>query len=301
MKWDLPARQILRRLGRGLLFARLCDAQHVRDPEALQDLELERRLERANEQARKNLLRLASHLVAPFELVLPQLRLKRCECRRRAVHGEAREPRSILKSDSVSTLPASSSAGGQVMSDSDSDSPCVAVAPPPSDSAGQSWCRPRPRCRSPSSRATWAPASRPCSSALLYESERAHVGGRHILTTQHGRRIAVILNEFGDSADIEGEPRIRTADLTPQAKSLSVSSPSSAPVEEWLELANGCLCCSVRDTGMLAIQALMEKKGRFDQIILETTGLADPTPIIKAFWNEETIGLGASLELAGQA
>lgn len=52
---------------------------------------------------------------------------------------------------------------------------------------------------------------------------------------------------------------------------------------------------------MLAIQALMEKKGRFDQIILETTGLADPTPIIKAFWNEETLGLGASLELAGQA
>lgn len=43
---------------------------------------------------------------------------------------------------------------------------------------------------------------------------------------------------------------------------------------------------------MLAIQSLMQKKGRFDQIILETTGLADPLPIVKAFWNEPTLGLG---------
>lgn len=56
---------------------------------------------------------------------------------------------------------------------------------------------------------------------------------------------------------------------------------------------NGCLCCSVRDTGLLAILALMEKKGRFDQIVLETTGLADPGPIIQAFWNEPALQIGA--------
>ncbi|KAL8279329.1 hypothetical protein RQP46_008366 [Phenoliferia psychrophenolica] len=99
----------------------------------------------------------------------------------------------------------------------------------------------------------------------------------HILTTQHGRKIAVIMNEFGDSSDIE-------------AKSISVAT-DDALVEDWLEMQNGCLCCSVRDTGMLAIQSLMEKKGRFDHIVLETTGLADPAPIIQAFWNDPALCL----------
>ena len=63
-------------------------------------------------------------------------------------------------------------------------------------------------------------------------------------------------------------------------------------VEEWLDLNNGCLCCSVRDTGLSAILSLMEKKGRFDHIVLETTGLADPAPIIQAFWNEPALCLG---------
>lgn len=53
----------------------------------------------------------------------------------------------------------------------------------------------------------------------------------YILNERHGKKIAVILNEFGDSADIE--------------KSLTVNSEGSQ-VEEWLELANGCLCCSVK-------------------------------------------------------
>lgn len=74
-------------------------------------------------------------------------------------------------------------------------------------------------------------------------------------------------------------------------KAISVST-DDALVEEWLELNNGCLCCSVRDTGLNAIQSLMDKKGRFDQIVLETTGLADPAPIIQAFWNESSLRLG---------
>lgn len=43
-----------------------------------------------------------------------------------------------------------------------------------------------------------------------------------------------------------------------------------------LELANGCLCCSIKDSGAAAIEKLMQKRGRFDYILLETTGLADP-------------------------
>ncbi len=56
--------------------------------------------------------------------------------------------------------------------------------------------------------------------------------------------------------------------------------PNDAPdaplSEEILELANGCLCCSIKDSGAAAIEKLMQKRGRFDYILLETTGLADP-------------------------
>jgi len=63
------------------------------------------------------------------------------------------------------------------------------------------------------------------------------------------------------------------------AKTINVSSPSGSTAEgteEFLELANGCLCCSIKDSGVAAIEKLMQKKGAFDYILLETTGLADP-------------------------
>lgn len=85
-------------------------------------------------------------------------------------------------------------------------------------------------------------------------------------------------------------------------------------VEEWLELANGCLCCTVkyvsfsislllpiltqnRDTGVAAIEALMERNGAFDYILLETTGLADPGNLAPLFWVDE--GLGSTIYLDG--
>ncbi|XP_004397578.1 PREDICTED: COBW domain-containing protein 3 isoform X3 [Odobenus rosmarus divergens] len=83
----------------------------------------------------------------------------------------------------------------------------------------------------------------------------------YILTEQHSKRVAVILNEFGEGSAVE--------------KSLAVSQGGEL-YEEWLELRNGCLCCSVKDNGLRAIENLMQKKGKFDYILLETTGLADP-------------------------
>ena len=64
----------------------------------------------------------------------------------------------------------------------------------------------------------------------------------------------------------------------PIAKTINVSSPDdpSQQSEEFLELANGCLCCSIKDMGIAAIEKLMQRKGAFDHILLETTGLADP-------------------------
>uniref|UniRef100_A0A8B9PQX1 CobW C-terminal domain-containing protein n=1 Tax=Apteryx owenii TaxID=8824 RepID=A0A8B9PQX1_APTOW len=83
----------------------------------------------------------------------------------------------------------------------------------------------------------------------------------YILTEQHNKRIAVILNEFGEGSALE--------------KSLAISQGGEL-YEEWLELRNGCLCCSVKDNGVKAIENLMQKRGKFDYILLETTGLADP-------------------------
>ncbi|KAL1956122.1 hypothetical protein VTO42DRAFT_7641 [Malbranchea cinnamomea] len=104
----------------------------------------------------------------------------------------------------------------------------------------------------------------------------------YILNEKHGKKIAVILNEFGDSADVE--------------KSLTVSQ-DGQQVQEWLELANGCICCSVRDSGVTAIESLMERRGTFDYILLETTGLADPGNIAPLFWVDD--GLGSSIYLDG--
>ena len=65
-------------------------------------------------------------------------------------------------------------------------------------------------------------------------------------------------------------------------KSINVSTPNhpTEQSEELLELANGCLCCSIKNSGAAAIERLMQKKGAFDHILLETTGLADPGSIL---------------------
>ncbi len=68
-------------------------------------------------------------------------------------------------------------------------------------------------------------------------------------------------------------------------------------VEEWISLANGCICCSVKDSGVAAIESLMERQGAFDYILLETTGLADPGNIAPIFWVDD--GLGSSIYLDG--
>lgn len=96
----------------------------------------------------------------------------------------------------------------------------------------------------------------------------------YILTANHGLKIAVILNEFGEGSAVE--------------KSMSVGQ-DGAMYEEWLELRNGCLCCSVKDVGVKAIENMMKKKGLFDYVVLETTGLADPGPIASMFWLDDAL------------
>ncbi|XP_039614769.1 COBW domain containing isoform X1 [Polypterus senegalus] len=103
----------------------------------------------------------------------------------------------------------------------------------------------------------------------------------YILTEQHNKRIAVILNEFGEGSALE--------------KSLAVSQDGEL-YEEWLELRNGCLCCSVKNNGLKAIENLMQKKGKFDYILLETTGLADPGAVASMFWVDAELGTDIYLD-----
>lgn len=101
------------------------------------------------------------------------------------------------------------------------------------------------------------------------------------VSTQTEKKIAIIVNEFGDSADIE--------------RSISISD-GEKQYEEWLELDNGCLCCTVKDNGVSAIENLMKKKGKFDYILLETTGVADPGPIANMFWLDEALAANIYLD-----
>jgi G3E family GTPase len=110
---------------------------------------------------------------------------------------------------------------------------------------------------------------------------------KRILTEHHGYRIAVIMNEFGDTADIES----RAINVS------SESDPFAESSEEVLELANGCLCCSIKDSGVAAIEKLMQRKGAFDYILLETTGLADPGPIASIFWRNEEFNRGGGKDI----
>ncbi|KAM3165551.1 cobW domain-containing protein [Lachancea thermotolerans] len=97
------------------------------------------------------------------------------------------------------------------------------------------------------------------------------------------KKIAVILNEFGDSSEIEKSMTIRNGENS---------------YEEWLDLGNGCLCCSLQDVGVKAIESLIARcPGKIDYIILETSGIADPRPIAKMFWQDD--GLYSNVYLDG--
>ncbi|CAF1186405.1 unnamed protein product [Adineta steineri] len=104
----------------------------------------------------------------------------------------------------------------------------------------------------------------------------------YILTANHQRRIAVILNEFASGSAMEHLQLTSTTDDN--------NGNGRQRYEDWLELRNGCLCCSVKDVGVQAIEQLLEKRrNHFDYILLETTGVADPLPIVKMFWLDDEL------------
>jgi cobalamin biosynthesis protein CobW len=96
---------------------------------------------------------------------------------------------------------------------------------------------------------------------------------RHVLSHAYGRRLALIINEFGD-VGVDGDI-------------LKSCGATSCPDENIVELANGCICCTVADDFAPAIATLLARDPRPEHIIIETSGLALPKPLIKAFeWPE---------------
>jgi G3E family GTPase len=97
-----------------------------------------------------------------------------------------------------------------------------------------------------------------------------------ILSEDHGKRYAVIVNEFGEIG-IDND-LIVGAD------------------EEVFEMNNGCVCCTVRGDLIRVVSGLMKRKGRFDAIIVETTGLADPGPVAQTFFMDDEVKAKAKLD-----
>jgi G3E family GTPase len=90
-----------------------------------------------------------------------------------------------------------------------------------------------------------------------------------ILTHEHGKKVAVIVNEFGE-VGIDNQ-LIINAD------------------EEIFEMNNGCICCTVRGDLIRIIGNLMRRRDKFDHLVIETTGLADPAPVIQTFFMDEEV------------
>jgi cobalamin biosynthesis protein CobW len=92
---------------------------------------------------------------------------------------------------------------------------------------------------------------------------------RHVLANANGRRIAVIVNEFGD-VGIDGEILKGCGD-------------AACPEDNIVELANGCLCCTVADEFVPALDLILAKEPKIEHIVIETSGLALPKPLVQAF------------------
>jgi G3E family GTPase len=97
-----------------------------------------------------------------------------------------------------------------------------------------------------------------------------------ILTHEHGKKVAVIVNEFGE-VGIDNQLVI-DAD------------------EEIFEMNNGCICCTVRGDLIRIIGNLMKRRDKFDHLVIETTGLADPAPVIQTFFVDDEVQTQASLD-----
>ncbi|NER82655.1 MAG: cobalamin biosynthesis protein CobW, partial [Leptolyngbya sp. SIO1D8] len=102
---------------------------------------------------------------------------------------------------------------------------------------------------------------------------------RHLLRHNQSKRIAVLVNEFGE-VGIDGE-------LLKACQVCDDDELSNNPADNIVELTNGCLCCTVQEEFLPTMQVLVQRRDQIDAIVIETSGLALPKPLIQAFrWPE---------------
>jgi G3E family GTPase len=129
-----------------------------------------------------------------------------------------------------------------------------------------------------------APPPPPCPVTILsgfLGSGKTTLINYILKSPNHGKRIAVIENEFGDGLQVER--MIAREGIDDNKKD-----PSSPPsLLEFIELPNGCICCQVKDSLMLTLEALIAKRSDLDYILIECSGMANPGPIASLFWLDE--------------
>lgn len=107
---------------------------------------------------------------------------------------------------------------------------------------------------------------------------------QHILKSpDHGKRIAVIENEFGEGLAVE--------------TLIARNGVDNNSLQEFIELPNGCICCTVKDSLVATLENLVAKKTDLDYILIEASGMANPGPIASVFWLDDA--LGSRLQLDG--
>ncbi|KAM9959310.1 hypothetical protein ACTFIR_000382 [Dictyostelium discoideum] len=96
----------------------------------------------------------------------------------------------------------------------------------------------------------------------------------YILNENHGKKIAVIQNEYGQSIGIE---------------TAMIVDSNGEKIQEWLEFPNGCICCTVKDDFLQSIEDLLKRSDKFDYILIESTGMGDPGQISASLWVDEEL------------
>jgi G3E family GTPase len=95
-----------------------------------------------------------------------------------------------------------------------------------------------------------------------------------ILRERHGWKVAVIMNELGPSGSVD--------------KALLLQRTSTIG-EEWLEVENGCLCCTAKNETFLAIESLLKRRPDIEHVIIEASGAADPAALVQKLWMDEAL------------
>lgn len=106
----------------------------------------------------------------------------------------------------------------------------------------------------------------------------------NLLTSPRGKNMAVLVNEIGQELGVE-EDIVRERAIG-----------TGTAIQRWIELGNGCICCSVKGNFVQALEMLLETDPQLQCIVVETTGMANPGPVATALWTDEELEAGVSLD-----